>query len=149
MTLDDVDSSPHPGPHAVPARRRESWFGLFGGPVAWFAQTCAGTVLASEACYRDGTGAMVPPPHLQWTWPAMILLTAAAVVVALLSVIVSWRALERIRVLAQGDDSGVLIDLAARRTQFLALWGMIFGVGFAIATAFNAFALFTLPQCAG
>jgi hypothetical protein len=79
----------------------------------------------------------------------MILLTAAAVVVALLSVIVSWRALERIRVLAQGDDSGVLIDLAARRTQFLALWGMIFGVGFAIATAFNAFALFTLPQCAG
>jgi hypothetical protein len=117
----------------APGRLRESFFGLFGGPLAWFVQLCCGFALASQPCFLGGTRVAAPPPALQWTWPAMIFLMAAAVAIALLSLLVSWRTFTR----------------STGRTRFLALWGILLGGSFALAAAFTAVAFLTLPRCAG
>jgi hypothetical protein len=114
-------------------RLRESFFGLFGGPIAWFLQLCCGYALASQPCFRGGNRMTAPSPALQWTWPAMILLMAAAVAIALLSLMVSWHTFTR----------------STGRTRFLALWGVLLGGSFALAAAFTAVAFLTLPRCAG
>jgi len=141
-------TSPHPAPHANRVGLRESFFGLFGGPVAWLLQLCAGYALASDSCFREGIRTSAPPPGLEWTWPAMILITAAAVLMALLSLLVSWRAFKRTRQEA-GGDSHHLAEAGSGRTRFLALWGMLLGSSFAIAAAMTAVAFFTLPRCGG
>jgi hypothetical protein len=117
----------------APDKLRGSFFGLFGGPLAWFVQLCCGFALASQPCFRGGNRVAAPPPALQWTWPAMILLMAAAVAIALLSLLVSWRTFTR----------------STGRTRFLALWGILLGGSFALAAAFTAVAFLTLPRCAG
>jgi len=135
-------------PHADRVVRLESFFGLFGGPLAWYLQLCAGYALASQPCFRDGHRMTLPLPALQWTWPAMILAMLAAVAVALLSLLVSWRAFRRIREEPpSGSQHGA--EIRAGRTRFLALWGMLLGSAFALAAAMTAVAFITLPRCAG
>jgi hypothetical protein len=80
----------------------ESFFGLFGGPIAWFLQFCAGYALASEPCFRAGERLATPVPALQWTLLAMLLSMAAGIAVALLSLIVSWRGYHRTKDAASG-----------------------------------------------
>jgi hypothetical protein len=138
----------YPAPYADRVKTHESFFGLFGGPLAWFVQLCAGYSMASEACFHDGSRALAPSPGQQWTWPAMTLVAAAAVLIALLSLLVSWRAFKRTRKEAQGD-SRHLAEVGSGRTRFLSLWGMILGAGFAVAAALTFIAFFTLPRCAG
>jgi hypothetical protein len=82
-------------PQAYRVKLHESFFGLFGGPIAWFLQLCAGYALASGPCFRGGERLAAPVPALQWTLLAMLLSMAAAVVIALLSLLVSWRAYRR------------------------------------------------------
>ncbi len=89
--------SQHMTPHAQRVRPHESFFGLFGGPLAWYLQLCAGYALANQPCFRDGHRVVLPLAALEWTWPAMILAMIAAVAVALLSLLVSWRTLRRTR----------------------------------------------------
>jgi hypothetical protein len=134
--------------HAYRVRPRESFFALFGGPVAWFLQLCAGYALASEPCFRDGYRVAAPLPALQWTWPAMILVMALAIAISLLSLLVSWRTFKRTREDGAGD-AHQSISVSEGRTRFLALWGVLLGSGFALATTFTAVAFLTLPRCAG
>ena len=42
-----------------------------------------------------------------------------------------------------------MIRVAAHRTCFLALWGMIFGAGAAVGSVITFIAYFVLPRCAG
>jgi hypothetical protein len=140
--------SHHPAPHADRVKLHESFYALFGGPIAWFLQLCGGYALASQPCFIEGTRAAAPLVSASWTWPAMIALMVTAVLVSLIALFVSWRAFTRTRNEAQGDQHH-LMETGAGRTRFLALWGMVLGSGFAIATAFTAVGFMTLPRCAG
>jgi hypothetical protein len=135
-------------PQAQHVKAHESLFGLLGGPIAWYLQLCGGYALASEPCFRSGHRSLAPPPSLHWTWPAMILLMTAAVAIALMSLLVSWRTFKRTRQEA-GGDAHQLMEVSAGRTRFLALWGMLLGSGFALAAAITAVAFVTVPRCAG
>jgi len=135
-------------PHSRRVKLHESFFGLFGGPFAWYLQLCAGYALASEPCFRGGDRIVAPVPALQWTLAAMILSMAAAVVVALLSLLVSWRAYRRTQDEAPGGTAHVA-EAGAGRTRFLALWGVLLGGSFALSTAITGVAFLTLPRCAG
>jgi hypothetical protein len=148
MTGLESRSTPNPALHAHSVAVRESFFALFAGPIAWFLQLCVGYGLASEACFRDGTRTVAPVSSLQWTWPAMILITFAAVIVGLLSMLASWRAFSRTRAEAT-DDSHRLLESGSGRTRFLALWGMMLGGVFALTAAMTFLAFVTLPRCAG
>lgn len=138
----------HPAPPAQRVRPHESLFGLMGGPLAWYLQLCAGYALASQPCFRDGARVTAPLRAAQWTWPAMILAMLVAVAVALLALLVSWRALRRTQSEAPGGAAR-LTEVGSGRTRFLALWGVLLGAAFALATAISAVAFITLPRCAG
>ncbi len=138
----------HPAPHADRVSAKESCFGLLAGPLAWFAQLSCGYALASGPCFRGGYRLSMPPSELHWTWPAMVLLTVAAVAISLAGFVVSMRAFNRTREEAQGGAHHVM-EIGAGRTRFLALWGMVLGVGFALAAAITAVAFIALPRCAG
>ena len=144
----ETEPTSHPAPQADRVKRLEVFFGLCAGPLAWLLQSSAGYALASEPCFRDGVRAIAPPQALQWTWPAMLGVTTAAIAISLLSLWVSWRAFKRTQREVSGD-SRHLMDIGTGRTRFLALWGAIVGALFAIASAMTYVAFLLLPRCAG
>lgn len=78
----------------------------------------------------------------------MVLVMLAAVTVALLSLLISWRAFRHTRSETPGGAAH-LSETGSGRTRFLALWGMLLGASFGLATAMSAVAFITLPRCAG
>lgn len=138
----------HPAPQAARVKLQESFFALFGGPVAWYVQLCGGYALASGPCFHGGDRLAAPPLALHWTGPAMILAMATAVVVSLLSLLISWLAYRRTRTEVQGDARQSM-EADSGRTRFLALWGILLSGAFALATTFTAVAFLTLSRCAG
>ncbi|MBV9913279.1 MAG: hypothetical protein JOZ93_11900 [Sinobacteraceae bacterium] len=68
--------------------------------------------------------------------------------VALAAAFTGWRLLQLTREEMHGDHRH-LVDTGAGRTRFLALWGLVAGIGFAVATAITGIALFILPRCSG
>jgi hypothetical protein len=148
MTADHTSLSHHPAPHRERALPAEGLFGLLGGPLAWFIQLCAGYAMASWPCFPSDEHRLLPPSGYAWTWSAMLAVSVAAVVTALAAFLVSRRIYNRTR----NEDAGghqPLLEVGAGRTRFLALWGMVFGAGFAAAAAMNTVAFFLLPRCAG
>jgi hypothetical protein len=148
MNANAQHQSPHPAPQAQRVTLPEIIFGVLGGPLAWYLQLCAGYALASQPCFRDGLRMTAPLMGAQWTWHAMILTSIAAVGVALLAFLVSWRAFQRTQAEASGGAAH-LSEVGSGRTRFLALWGVILGAAFASATAITVVAFITLPRCAG
>jgi hypothetical protein len=148
MNATPEDVSRHPAPHADRVKLGELFFGVSGGPLAWYFQLCTGYALASEPCFRDGVRVAAPLAGLQWTWPAMIVAMLAGVVIALLALGVSWRVFRRTQQEASGG-SAHLLEVGAGRTRFLALWGVLLGSAFAFAAAMTAVAFILLPRCAG
>lgn len=138
----------HLAPHAAKVGLTETFFSVFGGPIAWLCQVCGGYALASQPCFVGGARVAAPPAGAYWTWPAMIILMVSAVMVALVALLVSWRAYLRTRNEVLGDEAH-LLEIGSGRTRFLALWGIVLGGGFALATAFTAVGFLTLPRCAG
>lgn len=135
-----------PVPQADHVPFHESFFALFGGPVAWFLQLCGGYALASQPCFIHGDRSWLPAIGSQWTWPAMITLMLTAVMVTLLALAISWRAYRRTH---DKSPSAVqfLMEVDAGRTRFLALWGIVLAAGFACATSLTMIAFVLLPRC--
>lgn len=148
MRSPEASAGQHPAPHAERVSLLESFFGMFAGPLAWLIQLSCGYALASAPCFRSGSPAPMLPPGSRWTWPAMLALTAAAVAVSLVAFFLSLRAFHRTRH-ETGGDSHHLMESGTGRTRFLALWGMVLGVAFAVAAAITGVAFATVPSCAG
>jgi hypothetical protein len=148
MNATAQQANPRPAPHADRVAPRELFFGLWGGPLAWYVQLCAGFALASQPCFRGGMRLAAPLRGAQWTWPAMILIMISAVVVALLALLVSSRAFRRTRTEGSGDAAH-LSEVGTGRTRYLALWGVLLSAAFALAAAISAVAFITVPRCAG
>jgi hypothetical protein len=132
----------------VSARRHESFFALFGGPLAWFIQLNVGFALASQPCFSGGERTVVPHFTPDWTWASMIGVTVIACAVALLAALISLRVYSRTEGEAAGDHRHML-EVGSGRTRFLALWGVLLAAGAALAIALTAVAFFVLPRCAG
>jgi hypothetical protein len=122
-------------------------FGLVGGPAAWYLQLCAGYVLASGPCFPHDTRRPTPLDGFAWTWPALIAILIFGVLVALAAFWVSWRTLNRVQ--HGPSEKHPVLEANIGRTRFLALWGMVYGAGFALATLVTAVAYIVLPRCAG
>lgn len=148
MTARHEALTPHPAPHRDQVALYESLFGVVGGPAAWFVQLCAGYALASWPCFPKDERGLVPVAGYEWTWPAMIGLLVAGGLVALAAFFVSWRVLRRTRD-EMGGGNQALMEIGAGRTRFLALWGVLLGGGFALATIVTAVAFSVLSRCAG
>lgn len=135
------------GPRRNQETRFASVFGLVGGPLAWFLQMCASYALASWPCFPKDHRIPAPLAGYAWTSLAMVMALLAGVAIALAALFVSWREFNRTRH-ASGHGCHQ-IENGAGRAGFLALWGMLLGGGFALATGITAFAFVVLPRCAG
>jgi len=148
MSATRPDANEHPAPHADRMSRSGTFFCLFAAPGAWLLQLTCGYALASEPCFRAGERALAVPVTLHWTWPAMVVLTIAAVALALTGMAVSMSAFRRTRHESPGDAQH-LMEVGTGRTRFVAFWGILLGGGFALAAAITAVAFMMLPRCAG
>jgi hypothetical protein len=138
-----IDRQPPPAP--VRLSGLAAFFIVFGGPIAWFVQLCAGEMLTSWPCFPSMERLPEPIGGYEWTRVAAVLLLALCAVVAIaagLLGLVTYRRVNHVEARCPEDP-------AWGRTCFLALWGTITGIGFAIATLVTLVAFIGLPRCAG
>jgi hypothetical protein len=140
--------SHHPAPHRERVTPLELIFGTVGGPLAWFLQFNAGYALASWPCFPQDHRMQLPIDGYAWSWPAMVAIMIAGVFIALVAVWVSWRNLRKTLDEHPGGH-GHLMETGTGRTGFLALWGVMLGGGFALASVVTGVAFAVLPRCAG
>ncbi len=148
MTTDQASLSHHPAPHREHASTFASAFGLLGGPLAWFIQLCAGYGMASWSCFPKDQRVIAPPDTAAWTWPTMVTLLIASIVIATAAFFAARHNFKRTQAEGEGGHAH-LLEVGTGRTRFIALWGMILGAGFAAATVIDAVAFVVLPRCAG
>jgi hypothetical protein len=144
--IESLSRDAHPAPH----RDRVSlWilaFGAAGGPVAWVLRLVVNYGLASHACF-PGDALRTSPPGPDWLWPALIAVDIAALEISVAAGLVSYAIWQATRREFAGDVRDV-IDIGEGRTRFLALWGMMTGIGFSAATLFDLVMLGVLRPCA-
>jgi hypothetical protein len=78
----------------------------------------------------------------------MVVMLIASVFIAIAAFFAAYRNFRRTRDEGHGDHAH-LMEVGAGRTRFVALWGMMLGAGFAVATVIDAVAFVVLPRCAG
>lgn len=139
--------SQHPGPYRGPVTLLELAFGLAGGPLAWAVQFNIGYPLASWPCFPGDHRMQQQLYGYDWSWPALIALMFAATFVALAAMWVSWRNFQKTRAEPTGEQGR--LDVGTGRTRFLALWGLVFSGGFALASLATGIAYLTVPRCGG
>ncbi|MBV8404319.1 MAG: hypothetical protein JO203_08995 [Gammaproteobacteria bacterium] len=137
-----------PAPHGGHVGTAQIAFAVVAGPLAWFILVCAGEALASEPCFPGSHRYATPLPGLRWTWPALIALLVLCALVAFAAFAVSWRMYRVTRAEEAGRRAG-LLDEGVGRTRFMALWGLLYGAGFCVATLLSLAAYIALPRCAG
>ena len=148
MTAEPGSLTNHPVLHHDPVSAFQSAFGLLGGPGAWFAQLCAGYAMASWPCFPREEHRVLPEAGYAWTWTAIVAVSVVAIGISFAAFAVSRRTYERVQSESRGGHQH-LVDVGSGRTRFLALWGMVLGASFAVATAMTLIAFFVLPRCAG
>jgi hypothetical protein len=148
MSADHASLSHHPAPQREHASAFASTFGLLGGPLAWFVQLCAGYGLASWSCFPKDQRGVTPVEGVSWSWPTMVVLWIAGVVIAIAAFLAAYRNFQQTRGEGRGDHAH-LVEVGTGRTRFIALWGMLLGAGFAAATVLDVIAFLVLPRCAG
>jgi hypothetical protein len=147
MSATPQSTAQHPAPKTGAMRLTESFFVVFAGPIMWFLQLTVGFALVTEPCFNAGEPAAVPA-LVDRTHAAALGLVVLAWAVSLVAAWVAWRAYQRTEDEGHGDHRHV-VEVGAGRTRFLALWGVILGIGSAVATSFTAVALIVLPRCGG
>jgi hypothetical protein len=134
----------HPAPRRNRAGPLKLAFGAIGGPLAWGVRLVVNYALASHACFP----ADVPRDDASsgGLWPLLIAVDAAALLIAATAAIVSYSSWRSTREEFEGSAPEV-IDIGEGRTHFLALWGMMTGLGFFLATVFDLVMLAGLRPC--
>jgi hypothetical protein len=133
--------------HPAPQRHRVGLLilsaALFAAPAIWGLRLVFNYALASYFCFPGSIRHYALPG---WTWPTLLGVDVLAIAIAVLAAIVSWRNWQRARHEAASDAP--LIEIGEGRTRFLALWGLMTGVGFAVAGIFDLVTLWIVPVCA-
>lgn len=148
MNSADSPANPHPGPRRRGQPLLQTFFAVFGGPLAWFLQLNADFALASNPCFPGNERSIAPHLARDWTWNAMIVIAAAACAISLAAMLAALRA-HRLAKQAGSGGHQDLMKIGAERTLFLTFWGLCLGAGSALLIGLTALAFFMLPRCAG
>jgi hypothetical protein len=137
----------HPSPHRDRVAVPLLLFGLALGPVAWGLQLVVNYSLAVQPCFFAGAARTSVMPGSQ-SCGAILAINLIAAVLALIGAAVSWRNWGAVHNEYPGS-TGHALEAGEGRTRFLALCGMMTGLGFFAAIVFDTIALSMVPQCAG
>jgi hypothetical protein len=139
-----IDERAHPAPH----RHRISliWLllAIFAPPAAWSVHLILNYVSASRACYPDGAPQSVP--SIDWLWVLLILVDIVSLVVSAGAALLAYRSWQ-ISAEEMAEHRSAMVETGEGRTRFLAIWGLLIGVGFFVAVIFDFVGLWILPTC--
>ena len=146
MATEDLPqiSIKHPAPHRYCVGLTALFFGLVAAPVAWNAQLLFSVALSAHACYpRD-----VPLTLPIWSnlWGILLAIGVAGIVLAILGGLVSFRNWRLTFDEAPGSAHH-LLDVGEGRTRFIAMFGILASVLFALGLLFATAAVFLVPIC--
>ncbi len=116
---------------------------IFAAPLAWFAELNIGYALASGPCFHVEQRLSVPDPRWGWTHGGLLGLAVLCVLIAL------WAFVSSLSTLRQQSGSFHSTTAASSRPRFAALWGVVLGGGFFVATLLTGVGLVVLPRCGG
>ena len=135
----------------TPARRDSGRVGLALllaalalGPVAWIAQLLVTYGIASHACYPDGSPAIAYA--IDGLWSVLLAANLVAVALTVAAALGSYRNYRAAGSATGRDEARARV---AGRTQFLAAWGGMAGLGFLAGALVDLVALLVVPPCLG
>lgn len=134
----------HPAPHRHRVSLTALFFGLAAAPVAWNAQLLLSVALTAHACYpRD-----VPLGLPIWSalWGILLAISALGVALAIAGALVSWRNW-RLTFEEVAGSVHQLLDAAEGRTRFLAMFGILTSLLFALGLLFATAGVLVVPLC--
>lgn len=140
-------ASEHPAPHRARVRPWVLLAALAAGPFGWIVQLVVGYGVAGHACY-PGDGPRLTPPAEGWgaQHVGLVALNLICLAIALAGAALSWKSWRKVR----GEKSGgarSLLETGEGRTRFLATCGILAGLGFALAIAFNTAEPLVIASC--
>jgi hypothetical protein len=115
------------------------------GPLAWIAQLLIDYSVASHACYPDGAP-LLDGARVGFWW-VLLVINLIGVALAVVGGFASLRNYRVARVDAP-EPSEIQVRVAGR-SQFLAGWGGLAGLGFFAGAIFDLIALIAVPPCLG
>jgi hypothetical protein len=140
--------------HAHPAPRRHDInltllaLALVATPSLWGLRLVINYALDSYFCYPGDARRFALAGGVAWVWPTLLAIDLLVLVFAASAAAISYRQWRASRDELASFGSAPMIEIGEGRTRFLALWGLLIGVGFAIAMVFDLFTLWIVPPCA-
>ncbi|MGI9169750.1 MAG: hypothetical protein ACR2FH_06160 [Caulobacteraceae bacterium] len=137
----------HPAPQRAHVRPWVLLAALAAGPFGWIVQLVVGYGVAGYACY-PGDGPRLTPPAGGWgaEHTGLVALNLICLAVALAGGALSWKNWRKVRGEKGGGARG-LLETGEGRTRFLATCGILAGLGFALAIAFNTAEPLVIASC--
>lgn len=145
-TRADIEAVAHPAPHRDRVPLGSLVFGLAAAPFAWGAQLVINYGHASHVCYpgdRPRTAFMTGHGSI---WLFLLIVEGIALAVALAGAATAYRSWAATDAEAHGDTED-LVEAGRGRTRFLALWGLMTSLGFAVAILFSLTGPLVVPLC--
>jgi hypothetical protein len=136
----------HPAPHRERVALAALVFPVLAPPLAWSLHLVVNFAFSSHACYPDGEPLSAPPTRFDWLWSLLIAVDFVSMAVGLVAAIVAYRSWI-LSALERAETGRPLMEAGEGCTRFLAIWGVLIGAGFPIATAFDFVGLWVLPIC--
>jgi hypothetical protein len=143
-----VSESQHPAPQRGNVSTAALLGALFASPLAWGLQLVINYSLAAHACYPGHIPLHDVAPGFHSARTIVLLLNLLAAAIALAGAGLSYQHWQATRMEQRGDAEHA-VESGEGRTRFLALWGVMAGLGFFIGILFNTLALLMVPTCAG
>jgi hypothetical protein len=135
----------HPSPHRGRIGLVSQLFCLAAPPIAWTAHLTANFIIVDRRCFPDSVALAGLPVERDSPLFAYGP-SAIALLVCLISVAIAYGNWRRTRDEKAGPRER-LVDVGEGRSRFMALCGVLFGVGFAVATIFDSLFLFGGRTC--
>ncbi len=134
---------PHPAPHRHAVSFALLVLALVATPCLWGVRLVTNYALDSHFCFPGDARRNAVPG---WVWPTLLGIDVLVLLLAVAATLISYRNYQATRT-ELAAPCAPLIEIGEGRTRFLALWGLMIGVGFVVAMLFDLVALWVVPAC--
>lgn len=143
---DSTTVDAHPAPHREHVGLVAIVFVTLAPPIAWSIHLLTNYAFSSHACYPAGVPLLNPAFGFAWVRWLLIAIDLAGVVICCFAALAAYR-LWTVSARELEETGAPLMEIGEGRTRFLAIWGVLIGLGFALAIIFDFIGLWIIPIC--